>query len=85
MPHHASVVKSHVIYEFRTHEKQKRTLKARIALHGNHECEKDNIRKDSAAAQLNIMRLVLCISAILNFQLATADIKGAYLQSEHVR
>lgn len=43
--------------------------------------DKDHIRKDSASAQLNIIRLVLYISTILNFRLGTADIRGAYLRS----
>lgn len=60
-------------------------LKARIVPHGNHDSERDNVRKDSPSARLNIIRLVLPISAILNLQLGTAHIKGAYPQSRPIR
>lgn len=56
-------------------------MKARIVPHGNRDDEKDNIRKDSSTAQLFVIRLLLSLVTFLCFRLATADIKGAYLQS----
>lgn len=82
---YANIVASHVIYKVKTDEEGVRTLKARIVPHGNRDNEKDNARKDSASTQLNVICLVLSISIILGFKLATTDIKGAYLQSGPIR
>lgn len=60
-------------------------LKARIVPHGNRDDEKDDVRKDSSAAQFFAIRLVLYISTLLGFRLGMADIKGAYLQSGPIK
>ena len=65
----------------KTDEHGDRTLKARIVPHGNRDVEKDDIRKDSATAQLSVIRSLLSIVTFLGFRLGFADIKGAYLQS----
>lgn len=53
--------------------------------HGNPDSEKDGIRKALVSAQLNIIRLVLSISRIIDLGLATVDIKEAYVQSWPIR
>lgn len=78
VPPKSDVLASNVVYKMDTNEEVSRSLKVRIVPHGNnHGREKDNIRKDSASVQLNIIRLVLSISTILNLELGTTDIKGA--------
>ena len=81
VPRFANVISSHVVYKVKTNEMGNRELKARIVPHGNRDKEKDTIRKDSATAQLGIIRLLLSIVTFLRFRLGMVDIKGAYLQS----
>ena len=85
VPHDANIITSHVVYKIKTAEDGTRTLKSRIVPHGNRDDDKDSIRKDSATAQLNIIRLLLSLVTFLGFRLATADIKGAYLQSGPIK
>lgn len=77
----ANIITSHVVYKIKTDEQGDRELKARIVPHGNRDVEKESIRKDSATAQLCVIRLLLSIVTFLGFRLGFADIKGAYLQS----
>lgn len=56
-------------------------MKARIVPHRNHDTEKDEVRKDSSSAPLFVVRLLLSLATFLGFRIATADIKGAFLQS----
>lgn len=81
VPREANIITSHVVYKVKTDEQGERELKARIVPHGNRDLEKDSIRKDSATAQLCVIRLLLSIVTFLGFRLGFADIKGAYLQS----
>lgn len=81
LPRNANIITSHVVYKIKTDEQGERDLKARIVPHGNRDVEKDSIRKDSATAQLGVIRLLLSIVTFLGFRLGFADIKGAYLQS----
>lgn len=81
VPRNSNIITSHVVYKVKTDEQGDREPKARIVPHGNRDLEKDNIRKDSATAQLCIVRLLLALTAILGFKLGFADMKGAYLQN----
>lgn len=56
-------------------------LKARLCPHGNRDKMKHQIRKDSATAQFDVIRLLLSIATILQLRLGCVDIKGVYLQS----
>lgn len=76
----ANLITSHVVYKVKTDEKSERTMKARIVPHGNRDKEKDDIRKDSATVQLDIIRLLLSLTTFMGFRLAAIDITGAYLQ-----
>ena len=79
------MITSHVVYKLKSDEEGKKVLKARIVPHGNHDAEKDEIRKDSSTAQLFVIRLLLSIVTFLGFLLGMADIKGAYLQSGPIK
>ena len=81
VPRSANVITSHVVYKLKTDESGDRKLKARIVPHGNHDNEKDSIRKDSSNASLFVVRLLLSLVTFLGFKIGTADIKGAFLQS----
>lgn len=76
---------SHVVYKVKTVGAGKQKLKARLVPYGNRETEKNDIRKDPATAQLGIMRLLLSIVTIIGFDIATEDIKRAYLQSDQIK
>ena len=85
IPLDANVITSHVVYKLKSDEEGRKVLKARIVPHGNHDAEKDEIRKDLSTAQLFVIRLLLSIVTFLGFRLGMADIKGAYLQSGPVK
>lgn len=81
VPRDANVITSHVVYRVKTDEDGSRLMKARIVPHGNHDDEKDEVRKDSSNAPLFVVRLLLSLVTFLGFRNGTADIKGAFLQS----
>ena len=81
----ANVISSHVVYKLKTDEIGTRRLKARIVPHGNHDDEKDFVRKDSSNAPLFVVRILLSLVTFLGFRIATADIKGAFLQSGPIK
>ena len=81
IPAHANVITSHMVYKLKTDEIGNRDLKARIVPHGNHDAEKDEVRKYSSTPQLFVIRLLLSLVTFLGFRLGMADIKGAYLRS----
>lgn len=77
----ANVITSHVVYKIKTDEDGRRAMKARIVPHGNHDVQKDDIRKDSSNAPLFIVRLFLSLATFMGFRSETIDIKGAFPQS----
>lgn len=74
------MIGSHIIYKINNEENEKR-LKARLCPPGNRDCEKGNIRNDSAAAQFNVIRLLLSHTIIFDFTNRFVDVKGSYVQS----
>lgn len=62
IPEGANVISSHVVYKIKTDEKGEHRLKARICPHGNKDAMKDGIRKDSATAQFNVIRMMLAMT-----------------------
>lgn len=78
---HANVISSHFVYKIKRKENEKKRLKARLCPHGNREKMKDYVRKDSATAQLDVIRLFCNLATILGFRLGCLDIQGAYMQS----
>lgn len=85
MPMKANVITSHVVYEVKTDEAGVRTLKAIIYPHSNRDMMKDELRKYSATAQYDIVRLMLSIKVLLPFNLGLVFINGAYMQSGPIR
>lgn len=85
VPKHANVISSHVIYKIKTEESGIRRLKARLCPHGNRDIMKDDIRKDSATAQFDVIRLMLTITTFLPMRIGVVDISGAYMQSGPIK
>ena len=81
----ANVIRSHTVYKIKSDEHAKLKLKARIVAHGNEDKDRDAVRKDSAAAQFVIIRLLLSTAALRGFQLGKIDVKKAYLQSGPIK
>lgn len=81
VPRGANVISSHTLFKVKSHEEDRLEMKARFVLHGNRDKQKDDIRKDSAAADMIVFRLVLSLALILGFIFGIADIKCAYMQS----
>lgn len=81
LPQKANLISSHILFRVKTNDDGSLRLKGRIVVHGNRDDEKKTVRSDSAAADMMIVRLVASLAAILGFELGTADIKGAYMQS----
>lgn len=60
-------------------------MKARMCPHGNRDSGKDSVRKDSATAQFDVIRLMMSIATLLSFYVGLIDIQGAYLQSGPIK
>lgn len=60
-------------------------LTARLRPHFNHDKMRHTIRKDSATAQFDVIRLLLCLAAISQFRLGYIDIRDAYFPSRPIR
>lgn len=64
VPANANVIPSHVVYRVKTEENSKRRLKARLCRNGNRDKLRKTVRKDSATAQFDIIRLLLSLATI---------------------
>lgn len=80
VPRHANVISSHVIYKIKSGEDGSKSLRATICPHGNRDAMKDEVRKDSATAQFEIMRLMLSLSTFAPMKLGLIDVSGACMQ-----
>lgn len=81
----ANVFSSHVVYKVKDGDDGQLKLKGRLVLHGNRDKDRFAVRRDSASADLSIVRLLLSLALILDFDIATADVKGAYMQSGPIK
>ena len=82
LPRDANLISSHCFFQLKhdgTTDKLK--LKCRLVPHGNRDKDKESLRKDSATAQFSSIRSLLSAAAILQLDLATIDVKIAYLQA----
>lgn len=85
LPRNANVISSHVIFKIKTEDDGSLRLKGRIVVHGNRDADRELVRSDSAAADMMIIRMIISLATILDFNMASADIKGAYMQSGPIR
>lgn len=81
VPMDAYVISSHTIYKVKTDERGNLILKARIVPHGTRDSARNGVRRDSASAELFVIRFLLSLAVLLGFKVWTADVKGAYMQS----
>lgn len=82
LPRDANIITSHHFFGIKYDgQTEKLKLKCRMVPHGNKDQDKDLIRKDSATAQFPAIRLVFSTAVILGLDIASLDIKSAYLQA----
>ena len=82
LPRDANLISSHRFFQLKhdgTTDKLKR--KCRLVPHGNRDKNKESLRKDSATAQFSSIRSLPSAAAILQLDLATVDVKSAYLKA----
>lgn len=81
----ANVIPSHVVYKVKNEEQNFKRMKARLCPNGNRDKLRKTVRKDSASAQFDVVRMLLSLTTLFRFRLACIDIKGAYLQSGQIK
>lgn len=70
-----------IVFKKKKDGEGKLNLNARLVLHGNRGRVCFSVCRDSATADLSVIRLIISLATILGFQIVTADVKGAYMQS----
>lgn len=85
IPSRSIMMSSHIIYKIKVSEDGKLKLKVRISPHGNREEMREDVRKDAAAAQSHVIRLILSIATCKDAKLGLLDISGAYMQSGPIK
>ena len=85
LPKDAKVISSHIVYKIKSDEAAILKMKARLCPHGNRDSGRNYVRKDSATAQFDMIRLMLSIATLLPFRIGLIDIKGAYRQSGPIK
>lgn len=71
----ANVVHRHVVYKVKNEENNFKRMKARLCPNGNREKLKKMMRKDSATAQFDYIRLLLSLATIFLFRIECIDMK----------
>lgn len=54
-------------------------------VHGNLNAEKNYVRSDFAAANMLLVRMIICLGTFLGFTFGWADIKEAFFQSHPIK
>lgn len=72
----SNVIRSHT-HKIKSEKKGKR-MKARICTHGNRYIMRKTVRKNSANAQFDVIRLLLSFASIHYFWLGCTDIKSVF-------
>lgn len=81
----ANIISSHFVFRIKEDETNNLKLKARLVLHGNRDKNRFTVRRDSASADLNTVRMIISLAQTLHFDMATADVQGAYMQSGPIK
>lgn len=77
----ANCIRSHTLYKVKEDENHRLTLKCRLVPNGNLDRDKESVRKDSAAVQFPVIRLIISLASLWQFHLGVLDVKAAYMQS----
>lgn len=85
IPVNANKIICRTIYKVKEVDDGSLRLKSHTVIHGNRDKVKYSVRRDSASADLSIVRLALYLGVNLGFCFGTADVKGAYIQSGPIR
>ena len=82
VPRNSNIISSHHFFQVkRDGEASKLKLKCRLVPHGNRDAEKQSLRSDSSTAQFPCIRVLLSLSVLFHFELASLDMAAAYLQA----
>lgn len=81
LPGDANVISSDVVLKIKTKDDESLKIKAQIVVHGNRDTAREKVGSDCAAADMDVIRMVLCMAACLGFNVDSADIKEAFMQS----
>lgn len=76
---------SHIVYKGKKEKNGTSGLNARICPYGSKDKEKEEVRKDSAIPQLDVIRFMLSLTTRVPFRIRLGDIKEAYLRSGPIR
>lgn len=69
IPKNSNVLSPNVVFKLKTNDDKSLRINARLVLHGKRDQIKDDIRKDSASADMLLTRLFLCNGVLLWFYL----------------
>lgn len=81
----SNVISSHVVYKIKESDNDTLKLKASLVLHGILDKDRFAVHRDSASADLLIVRMDLSFALILDFSTVMADVKGSYMQSRPIK
>lgn len=76
----ANTIGSHFVFRSKRNNNGERRLKTSLARHGNRDRNRYTVRRDWNPADLSAMHLLFSFATIFDFDIATADVKGAYMQ-----
>lgn len=82
IPQDANVIGSHVLYKIKILDNDALYCKARIAPHGNHDSEKNDLKTDSVLCPLTGVRMLLSTCAHIKWNLTKVDVKAPFCSLE---
>jgi len=85
IPERANIITSHVLYKVKNCDDGTQIMKARIAPHGNKDCDKDGLKTDSTSCPPIGIRSLISIASIFKWFLVKIDFKSAFLQTGNAK
>lgn len=85
IPHDTNIISSRVVYKIRGDPQDVLRLRGRLVFHKNRDKERFSVRHDPVSADMTVVKLLLSSAAILRLNFASADVKGAYMQSRPIQ
>lgn len=81
VPRDANIISSHTIYKIKLNDDSSLKLKARIAPHGNEDCENDIMKSDCCMCSPIGIRILISIATFRGCRVIRIYVKTAFLQS----